>query len=492
VRRIRFILLFAACCLLAGPASAQTPAFRVGERLSYTVSFERFPNIAYMETAVVSRGIISGREVVELQGRVKTFEFVSATISLVDESRTVLVAPESGLPLLVNRTIRSTAVPRDVVSNYLATPTTNFELLSLIYRAREAGGSGSFPFSENGENYVATFQPATGKEAAARIRTDAGEFETSGASMQSTYLDGLGIRNFRIDFSSDQHRLPVRIRFDTTRGTFTALLTAVRLDEPPTPAADGPPVVQPTPRPVATPRPLPTATPYVENQPLLRELKFVLGETLDYRVTRGGQPVGNVRLAAKERRQFQGLDSLLLSATVTQTLPGVNVFSMSDAAVTQVFPDTLAPQFAEFRFSQALAFANQRMAVNSASGGIAFNGGTVDAPVGTHSMLSLLYAMRSFNLQPSKATNNPVNDTRVAVFWKDKTYIFILRPSPPGDILMEGKKIPAQLISITTNVPELDMLQLRVWLSLDETRIPLRFAAGNYQMDLTTASVINP
>jgi hypothetical protein len=57
---------------------------------------------------------------------------------------------------------------------------------------------------------------------------------------------------------------------------------------------------------------------------------------------------------------------------------------------------------------------------------------------------------------------------------------------------MEGKKIPAQLISITTNVPELDMLQLRVWLSLDETRIPLRFAAGNYQMDLTTASVINP
>ncbi len=69
-----------------GSASAQgNAAFRMGERLSYTVSLERFPNVAHIETSVSSRGTISGRDVIELQGKVKTFDIVSATFPLIDE-----------------------------------------------------------------------------------------------------------------------------------------------------------------------------------------------------------------------------------------------------------------------------------------------------------------------------------------------------------------------------------------------------------------------
>jgi len=496
----RLIIVTLTLLILAGSASAQgNAAFRMGERLSYTVSLERFPNVAHIETSVSSRGTISGREVIELQGKVKTFDIVSATFPLIDESRIVLIDPTSGLPILINRTIRSTAVPKEVVSNFLTAPTTNFELLSLIYKAREAGGNGSFPFSENGENYVATFASGTLDKLGGRIRTDAGEFDTTPTTIQSTYLDLLGIKNFRIDLSNDQFRIPVRMRFDTAKGSFTALLASVSVDAPPVPtdptlvAQPQPqPMSQPTPRVATTPRPVPTPTPFIDNQPLLREVKFVLGETLDYRVMQGSQAIGTLRLTARERKQVENADSLLLLATVLQVLPGNRAFGAADSLITRVNPDTLAPQSAEFRLSQGLATLSQRLSVNGATGAIAFGAGTADAPVGTHTILSLIYAMRSFHLQASRTNSAPVNDTRVAVFWRDKPYIFVLRPAPPDSITMEGKPIPAQLVAITTGVPELDALQLKVWLSLDDSRIPLRFIAGAYQADLTSARIIAP
>lgn len=485
-------LIFASVVLLGAAicAWAQGGPFRVGERLSYSVSFEKFSDVAHIETSVASRGTIGGRDVIELHGKVKTFDFVSATFSLIDESRTVLVVPETGFPLLINRTIKSGPIPKETTANFLASPTTNYELLSLIYKARENQGVGTFPFSENGENYVATFQPITGKNSTAKIKTDAGEFETTAIGIQSTYLDTRGIKNFRIDLSNDQFRVPVRMTFEVSRGTFTALLSSLTVDTAP-PPTDPTPVIQPTPRPAATPRPNPSPTPYIDNLPLLRELKFVLGETLDYRITQSGQSIANVRLSAKERKQFQGLDSLLLMATVTQVTSG-NSLSVNDAAVAHVNPDTLAPISTAFRFSGLLGFANQQISVDPTSGSINFASGSIDAPVGTHTLLSLLYAMRSFNLQPGRTTAGAVNDTRVAVFWKDRPHIFTLRPSALSEIEIQGKKIPAQMIGISTNVAELDSAQLKVWLSLDDSRLPLRLSAGTYQMDLTSATVIAP
>jgi hypothetical protein len=98
--------------------------------------------------------------------------------------------------------------------------------------------------------------------------------------------------------------------------------------------------------------------------------------------------------------------------------------------------------------------------------------------------LSLIYAVRSFNLKPSKDTYNPINDTRVAVFWENKPYIFTLRPSTAEIIDIKGMKISAQLISVNTGNPQLDSLNIKVWLSNDSRRLPLRFSAGQYQADL--------
>ena len=480
-----FLIVFSASSF--GQVSTETPTFfRVGERLSYNVSFEKFNNVAFFETFVVSRGKFGGREAVELQSRIKTFDFVSAAFSLIDETRSVFAAPETGLPIFITRSIRSGAIPKESNLNFLDSPTSNYDLLTLVFKAREAGGTGTFTFSENGESYVATFASVAGE----KVRTDAGDFETTtAATVQSTYLDGFGIKELRINFSDDEYKIPVLIRFRTAKGQFVATLSGLTVDEIKKPT-DPIPSPSQTPFPTSTPKPQPTPQAYVDNQPLLKELEFALGEKLEYKITSAGQPVANVVLLAKERKQSQNGESLLLTATVTDTDQRNRTFANGDSMVARVNPDTLAPQAFEMKFSGQLASINQSISVDSRTGVITFGANTVDAPIGTHCLLSLIYGLRSFNLKPSKDLSNPVNDTRVAVFWNARPYVFVLRPSNPDTITLDGEKVGAQMISINTSNPQLDALSIKVWLSTDDRRVPLRFTAGTFQADLVSESNI--
>ena len=246
---LAFLLVAFAASASAQIRSESPTFFRMGERLSYNVSFAKYPNMAFFETFVVSRGKIGGRDAIEIQGRAKTFELVSALFSLIDENRKVFVSLETGFPLLLKRTVNSGVLPKETTTSFLNAPTTNNDLLTLVFKAREAGGRGTFAFSENGEAYVATFLGAPGE----KVKTDAGDFETTIAStVQSTYLDGLDIKNFRINFSDDEFKIPVLIRFKTGKGDFVATLSGMSVEEIAT-------VTESTPTPVQTP--LPTSTP---------------------------------------------------------------------------------------------------------------------------------------------------------------------------------------------------------------------------------------
>ena len=227
---------------------------------------------------------------------------------------------------------------------------------------------------------------------------------------------------------------------------------------------------------------------YIDNKPLLPELGFALGETLVYNISTGGKPVAAITLAAAERKLFKKRDSLLLTATITGTEQGITEFRLGDGVKVQVDPDTLAPRSSESKFVTVFPGLNQTLTFDQRNGNISF-GGTepFDGPVGTHTLLSLVYAMRSFNLKVSKDLSNPVNDTRVAVFWESRPYIFTLRPANPADIVINGEKVSAQLITVNTGNPDLDALSLKVWLGTN-SRVPLRFSFGKYQADLATQS----
>ncbi len=451
--------------------------FRVGERLTYSVSMGRFTSAAFFETSVISGGSLGGRQAVELRSRTKTLGLVSATFYQLDESRVVFAAPDTGMPLYMVVTDNLGAMPKDTVSNYLTQPSSNFDLLTLMFAARQTGGVGTFPIWENGQVYAAAFQ-TSGVE---KVDTQAGVFDTTVSTVQSDYLTAIGIKDLRINFASDQHHVPVLIRFKTSKGEFRVTLSAIQLPEPEIIA-----LVTPAPAPVpVVVKPIPAIDIYVNNRPLLPELGFQLGELLEYRITSGGRPIGVMALSVQERKLFQNDDSLLLTATVTGVEPGVQAFRLGEAMRVQVNPDTLAPRWAEGAVeSSALLGLKQTLSFDKLTGNITFAAEKpVDAPIGTHTIVSLIYAMRSFNLQPSKDPNNPVNDTRVAVFWESKPYVFTLRPSTPAEITLNGQLTPAQLVTINTGVPQLDLLAPKVWLGAD-SRIPLRFSIGLFQADL--------
>ncbi|CAN5160963.1 hypothetical protein BH20ACI2_BH20ACI2_04290 [soil metagenome] len=454
-------------------------AFRIGEKLSYNVSFGKFANAAFAETSVVSRGKLSGREAVEIRGRVKTLEMVSAAFFMVDESRTVYAAPDSGLPLYISSNSHNTILPQEKISNYLSQTASGYDFLSVLFKARDSAGAGTFPLFENEQFSSVTFIPTN----AERVKTNAGEFDTVVSLVQSPALIDVGIRDLKINFTTDEARIPLQIRFKTDKGDFRALVTAIALPGP-LPAAD----YSPQPSPTIVPRLTPTQDQYIDNRQLLPELGFQIGEVLEYGISGADRSLAQLTFHVRERRQFQNTDSLLLTATITSVEPVSNNFVLGEAARVRVDPETLTPTWAAMQFTSAFAGLKQTVTFDSTTGVIKFGPPQgVDAPIGTHNLLSLFYAMRSFNLRPSKNPDNPVNDTRVAVFWEDRPYVFTLRPSNPAEITINGEKVMAQMISIHTANPELDKLALKVWLRTAD-RVPVRMTAGPVQADLFSKS----
>ncbi len=486
---MHFLLLMVCTVICLGQTAATTASdttFKVGERLTYTVGFEKFTNVAFAELQTVSRGKIGDLDAVELRSKVKTLEFLSAAFYLVDESRTVFASPDSGLPLYVSKTQNIGGLPKESIQSYLTAPTQNFDLVTMIYKIRHSNGSGTINIQEGEKTYAVIFQTTLSE----KVKTDAGEYDTSVVTIQSDYLTENGLKEFRINFSTDEARLPVSIRFRTAKGEFRARLASVQNLEPQVDPL-------PTPSPVQTPKPTPapTQTPrsYIDNQALGTDLSFELGETLEYKLSSGGQPLATFILQAKERKQVQGLDSLLLAATVTEVTSPNGLVNVNDGIKAQVNPESLGPRRLDISFTGTLNSFNQVVTFDEKTSLISFNGtNQVESPVGTHSILSLVYAIRSFNLKLSKDITNPINDTRVAVFWEAKPYIFTLRPSTAELITFQGEKISAQIIAINTGNPQLDSLNLKVWLSNDVRRIPLRFSAGTFQADLISDKIIQP
>ena len=467
---------------------AATTAFRVGERITYSIWFDKYSDVAYAEHYVASRGTIAGKDAVELRSKMRTLNLVSAAFFEVDESRTVFADPSTGLPHYSKVVRNPDGMPSETISDFLKEPTTNFDLLTLLYRIRQSGGTGSANIFENGRIYTVTFAPK-GTE---MVKTPAGDFDTSIIWVQSEYFKELGFKEVTVNLSNDEARIPALIRLRSKRNELRGVVASIQMQLP-EPEVAPTPIQAPTIAPLPTPTPVRTPEPYVDNEPLAADLAFQLGEALEYRITAGGRQVGTFVMRARERKNIGGRDTLVLAATVTNAAPGNPVMQLNDSVIAFVDPESLAPRQLEINLKGPLSSLNQTTVFDSRTGSITYKGNNrVDAPVGTHSIVSLIYAMRSFNLRMSKTRDNPVNDTRVAVFWESQPYIFKLRPSSEETIEVNGAKVLAQPVSVTTDNPQLDALGLKIWLSVDGRRVPLRFSVGGYQADLVSVANISP
>jgi hypothetical protein len=463
------------------PPKVEVPTqFHIGERISYEIHFEKFKNVAYAETEVVSRGVFAGRDAVELRGKFKTQTYIAEKFSYVDEERTTFVSADTGIPIYSTITKNNTGLPEVTNVDNRTSGSTALDLLSVIYKMRQSAGTGSFSIVEDGKTYTVSFQTL----GAEKVSTVIGDLDTSILAVTSDYFTERGFSDIKLNLSMDQDRVPIAFSAKTGKSEFRGLIASLTNIEPETEPVVVP-TPNPTPVPVATPRPTPTPEIYQNDMPLSPDLAFKLGERLEYKITKGGQQIGLIALQARERRQIFGKDSLLLTATITGIDQANEIFKLNDSIKAQVDPYTLTPRSVEIAFNGSLRNYNGVVLFDPVANAITINGKKrIDSPVGTHNIISLLYAMRSFNLKRSSDPQSPINDTRVAVFWDDAVTVFTLRPSNGDLISVRGEKISAQLISVTTGEPKLNALNIRVWLTNETPRVPVRIAIGGYQFDL--------
>src|SRR2546423_3159614 len=132
-RLLRALTILFCVCACAGPTAAQqtatnsatdTPAqtpYRVGEKLTYSVSFSTFASAAHVELLVAGRGTYFDRAGIELRAHVATVEAVRAAIYSINNDYVAYIDPKTGLPFHTQLIKSAPDPPPTVTSGSLAT-----------------------------------------------------------------------------------------------------------------------------------------------------------------------------------------------------------------------------------------------------------------------------------------------------------------------------------------------------------------------------------
>jgi hypothetical protein len=115
--------------------------------------------------------------------------------------------------------------------------------------------------------------------------------------------------------------------------------------------------------------------------------------------------------------------------------------------------------------------SSQVLTIDQDRGNTTTDRGTrIEIPVGTHDMLSVLYALRSFNLAPPRRN-------AVSILINNRPRTLFITSLKREMIDLGGQQVAALQLSLTTDDPQGDRLGIRLWVSEDNRRLPLRIAA---------------
>ena len=495
-------------------------AYRVGERLTYSVSFSHFVGAAHVELFVAGRGTFFNREGIQLRAHAETTGVVNVAVFAINNDYTTYVDSGTGLPFRATLVVREADRTSDSASDYrqpagisaLTAPASTgvfpgtYDLLSALYRVR------ALPLVE-GASYLITVRNA-GDEYQAEVKVIGHQVIKTSVGSFGTVVARLNVKtshdhNIRIYFSDDERHVPVLITAKHQSGEIRAELVGSELLVParsaPSDAKAAPTPATATPDP---PIPVPPQTPAGSNQsssspsgsgdPLPGDLPFKVGENLNYQVylANAPQPVGAISFEVRARGRYFNLNGLLFSAAARTSGPGALVFPVSDQINSYVDPTTLFPFRTELNMSEGRHRTNRNYNLDQNRGSAyAFSPGIgvttppegrdrIDIPVGTHDLVSLVYAIRTFDLTPPRR-----NAISILATARPRTlFVTSLRRET---IELSGQKVSAIQVSLTTDDPQTDKLQLRMWIGDDSRHLPLRFTAvtelGPVRADLLLA-----
>ena len=492
-------LKFATACLLLVlgafvlPSSAQqtetqasqpfSPApYRVGERLTYNVSFSNFISAAHMEFLVAARGTFFGHEGIQLNGHVETNGVVNAALFAINDDYVTYVDPANGLPYHGQHTIRETTRTTETSADFnqaagtAAIPDKRngdfpgiYDFLSAIYRLRALPLTDGAAYALSVRNENQTYQieiKVTGRQV---IKTNVGSFNTIVAQVR-VRTESQDSYAMKAHFSDDQRHVPVLIVSRVSAGEIRAELAGSGFVTTPTP----PPA--PTPTPVAgTP---PPRTPLVipgtpADDAGSRDLPFKVGEQLNYQVflpnVQGA--VGTATFQVRARSKFFDHDGFQFTVNAQTTNALQMLFVASDIMTSYVDPKTLLPFHTELTLNEGSRHFSSKLTVNQDYGtATTETGNRIEIPVGTHDYLSLFYVLRTLNLNPPKRS-------ALSILVNNQPKTLFITALKRENVQLGSQTIPAIQISLTTDDAQGDKYQLRGWISDDKRRLPLRLTA---------------
>ncbi len=484
---------------VAGAPFSQA-AYRVGERLTYTVAFSNFPTAAHVQTEVAARGQFYAREGVELRAHVETIGVVSAALYALNNTYATFVDPANGLPYRARQSIRQNATVQDVVQDYntplgdsalalgrdVAVSAGTFDFLSALYRLRAlplAQGATYALSVRHGDSVYDAEVRVTGRET---LKTNVGSTNAVVAEVRVRANKEADDYRVRLYFTDDERHVPVLISARHRAGEIRVeLASAEFIGETSDPVATASPPPNPNepgtqlpPGQVATnvrptPAPTPARPPGAGGAAPPAELPFKPGEQLNFNFFLGpnAQPVGTAALAVRPRAQYFSREGLMLTATLQTAGAGQALYPVNDQINSYVDASSVLPFRTELTLAEGKRRARFVVSADQQAGSALFEDGTrVEVPFGTHDLLSVFYALRSFDLSPGKRNS-------VSLLLNKRPRVLFITALRAGSLQLGGQNIPAVELALTTSDPAGDRFALRLWVSTDKRRLPLRLTA---------------
>jgi uncharacterized protein DUF3108 len=457
---------------------SQSP-YQIGERLTYNVSFSNFPSAAHAEVQIVSRGVFFGRDAIQLQGHVETTGVVNVALLAINNDYTTFIDPLTGLPFHSQEVARDVSKSGDSVQDFNQ-PAGNeaippkqrassgtYDLLSALYRARALplADGGVYDFSIHGT--VGAYDAELRVIGHKPIMTNVGSFNTIETQVR---IERSPVRNLRIYFSDDERHVPVLVTAKVSTGELRAELAASEIVKPP-------PLPTGTPQNTVKPAPLPAPTPTAAAPAAVLNNEgwpFNIGEQLNYQIfiANSNTPLGIATFHVRGRSQYFERDGLYLSVTAQTTNAAARLFVAKDIIQSYVEPKALLPFRTVMSLAEGARHLNQTLNYNQDTGTATSEQGTrIEIPVGTHDYVSFFYSLRTMNLSAGKRN-------AISMLVENKPKTVFVNAQAREMIQLADRKVSAIPVTLTTDDPEPDKYQLRVWISDDRRRLPLRIACA--------------
>lgn len=484
LRLTRSLISISALLLLAliFPVFAQNGAsavpfslapYKVGERLTYNVTFSNFESAAHVEVQVMARGTYFDRDAVKVHGHIETTGVVNVALFSINKDYTTYISPDSGLPFRTEEVARDAVRSTDSVQDFSQPAGTDaippkqkvfpgtYDFISAFYRSRglplETGATYNLAVRGESTDYQVEIK-VTGRQT---VKTNVGSYS---AIVTQVRIDKAPIKDVKVYFSDDERHVPVLATGRLSSGDLRVELAGSEIVKPPPGSKEAP-----TPVAIPAPTPGPDPTPSVAT-----DWPFNIGEELNYQIYLSGSnnSVGSANFKVAGRSRYFDREGLLLTVNAQTTGTIARVFVANDKMESYVNPKDLLPYRTVFNLAEGARRFNQTLTVNQEGGSATPDRGPkIDIPVGTYDYLSFFYAVRTFNVAPNRR-----NAISILVEGKPKT-LFVSSLKREA-IELGRQKIPAIALSLTTDDQQSDKYQFRVWLSDDRRRLPLRITCA--------------